>query len=63
MERSAASFLIRVEATSDGSRPGTVTSVQTGEHAPFDGFAELARVLEGWVGAGTLNRTTLEEKP
>ena len=51
-QRTAASFLIRVETTDDGSRAGTVTSVQTGEHAPFAGFADLARILERWAGAG-----------
>jgi len=49
-QRSAASFLIRVEAADDGHREGTVTSVQTGEHAPFNGFSDLARILERWVG-------------
>lgn len=43
------SFLIRVETADDGHRDGTVTSVQTGEHASFDGFAELASILERWV--------------
>lgn len=50
--RTVGSFLIRVEAADDGHRDGTVTSVQTGEHAPFDGFAELASILERWAGPG-----------
>lgn len=57
MQPPAASFLIRVEPSDDGSRAGTVTSVQTGEHAPFDGFAELARILERWAGTGGQRRT------
>lgn len=51
-ERSAGSFLIRVEDSGDGGGAGTVTSVQTGEHVPFRGFAHLARILERWVGSG-----------
>lgn len=53
-QRAAISFLIRVEAGDDGSRTGSVTSVQTGEHAPFDGFADLVRVLERWAIGGAL---------
>lgn len=61
-QRAATSFLIRVEARDDGSRGGTVTSVQTGEHAPFDGFADLARILERWAdGRGPL--TNEEDTP
>ena len=59
-QRTAASFLIRVEASDDGSREGTVTSVQTGEHAPFAGFSELARILER--GAGASGALSTEEK-
>lgn len=56
------SFLIRVEAADDGSRAGTVTSVQTGEHAPFAGFPELALIIERWAKSdGALNKQ--EEKP
>ena len=61
-QRTAASFLIRVEAADDGSRAGTVTSVQTGEHAPFDGFSDLARILERWAGSGGPPNAQ-EEKP
>lgn len=46
------SFLIRLEAADDGHRAGTVTSVQTGEHFPFDTFSELARILERWADPG-----------
>lgn len=49
-QRVAASFLIRVGPGDDGGYAGIVTSVQTGEHAPFQGFAELARILERWAG-------------
>jgi len=61
MTQRTASFLIRVESGDDGSR-GTLTSVQTGEHAAFSDLADLARILERWVGAGSLNGT-VEEKP
>lgn len=56
------SFLIRIEATDDGHRVGTVTSVQTGERAPFDGLPELAHVLERWAGSGGPLTGTQEEK-
>ena len=49
MKNNALSFLIRVEA--DGGYAGTVTSVQTGEHADFTGLGELSRILERWVGS------------
>lgn len=49
--QSAGSFLIRLVAAEGGDRAGTVTSVQTGEHASFTGFAELASIIERWVGS------------
>ncbi|HEX9437186.1 MAG TPA: hypothetical protein VGA16_08535 [Candidatus Limnocylindria bacterium] len=59
-QRTVGSFLIRVEAADDGSRDGIVTSVQTGERAPFAGFADLVRILERW--AGTSGRLSTEEE-
>lgn len=61
--RSAGSFLIRVEAADGGRRAGVVTSVQTGEHAPFDGFPQLAQILEQWTGSGDPQNATEEKIP
>lgn len=57
------SYLIRVEAAADGRRSGTVTSVQTGERAPFDSFGELARILERWVGPDDPRKAVEEDRP
>jgi hypothetical protein len=61
-QRTSGSFLIRIEAADDGHRAGTVTSVQTGEHAPFDGFSELTHILEWWAGSGGPLNGTKEDK-
>jgi hypothetical protein len=61
-QRTAGSFLIRIDATDDGHRAGTVTSVQTGEHAPFDGFSELAHIIDRWAGSAGPLHGTQEEK-
>lgn len=52
-QRSAESYLIRIETAAEGARSGSVTSVRTGEHAAFDGLAELARILERWTDGGS----------
>ena len=58
MTPGALSFLIRLEADRDYA--GTVTSVQTGEHADFHGLADLARILERWASG---DAATTKERP
>jgi len=49
--RPASSFLIRLDPTDGSVREGTITSVRTGERAPFAELPEMVRIIEAWTSA------------